>query len=507
MPYVLGIDVGSSDCKVIAIDSSGTMVATGRQSYPTQTPRPGWVEQDPEDWYRVACTTVRQCVAALDARQIVGLSVDGPAHNVALMDADGQVIYPTLHWSDLRSIPQAERLSAHARRIFELSYSQVNPSWTLTQLLWLKENEPDVWARLRRLLVTKDYVRYRLTGRYQTDVYDAIGTQLYDVEADQWSSELCDLIGFDPANLPPVAPAGSVSGLLLPEAAQAMGLPPGIPVAVGSGDSVVEAFGIGAVQPGQCLVKIGTAANVNLVAARPMPSPQVITYRHVVADRWFTISATNSGASTMRWFRETFCAHEEQQALAAGVSVYELINQLAEDVRPGADGLLFHPYLKGERTPHWNPTLRGNFVGIGATHTLHHFARAVMEGVAYSLRDCHETVRALGQPIERSYLIGGGARSRLWCQIIADVLGTPLLKPAVEDAAFGAAMLAGVTVGLFANWEQAVAQCAKIDATFEPDARRHALYSAYFDIYRAVTKDLQVHDLALTRLAANPPSI
>src|SRR5581483_4056504 len=327
--------------------------------------------QAPEDWYHAACRAVRGCMAtaSIDPALIAGISIAGPAHNVALMDESGRILYPVIHWSDLRSTPQAERLeTACGQRIFEISFSRVNPSWTLTQLCWLRENEPAVWSRLRKILVTKDYVRYRLTGVYQTDVYDAIGTQLYDVIADRWSEELCTLVGFSPDWLPVVASPQALSGVLRPEPAQNLGLQPGTPVAVGSGDSVVEAFGIGVIQPGQCIVKLGTAANVNIVTARPYPSRQAITYRHVVDGNWFTITATNSGASTMRWFRDTFCRRELEIAQNQGISVFALIDQLAADAPPGAQGLICHPYLMGERSPHWDPNLRGDFVGVSAQH-------------------------------------------------------------------------------------------------------------------------------------------
>lgn len=494
--YLLGIDVGSSDCKVVLISTSGEIIAQRAQSYPTHQLGEGRVEQNPEDWYQVACAVTRDCVGAsgIDPVQIAGAAVDGPAHNVALLDEAGAVLRPTIHWSDLRSIPQTERLEdALGHTILSTTYCRVNPAWTLPQLLWLKENEADIWARLRRILVTKDYVRYRMTGVYQTDIYDAIGTQLYDVELGVWSPELTDLLGFRAAWLPCVEHASAISGPLLPHAAEAMGLVSGIPVAVGSGDSVVEAFGIGAIEPGHCIVKLGTAANVNLVTARPYPSRQTITYQHVIPSHWFTITATNSGAATMRWFRETFFQRESEQAQARGVSIHEIIDQMADGVAPGSDGLIFHPYLKGERSPYWDPYLRGDFVGISAQHNMHHFARAVLEGVAYSIRDCLQVVAAIGEPVTRFTLIGGGSKSAVWRRILCDVLGEPLHRPQNESAAYGSALLAGVATGVFADWQTAVDQCVQTREIIHPDAANHELYDAYFDVYRSITADLQRH--------------
>jgi xylulokinase len=501
--YLLGIDVGSSDCKAMVITLAGDIAASCTQAYPTHYPRASWAEQNPEDWYQAACTAVRGCLSAsaIDPHAIVGIAVDGPAHNVALMDARGDLLRSTIHWSDLRSKPQAERLEAsHGEHIFDLTATRPNPSWTLAQLLWLKDNQPDIWARLRRILVTKDYVRFRFTGGYQTDIYDAIGTQMYDLHSDCWSDELCDLLGFDPAWLPPAVFATAVAGPLQASAAHDTGLVAGTPVAVSSGDSVVEAFGIGAVTPGDCIVKLGTAANVNLVTAEARPSAQTITYRHIAASHWFTITPTNSGASTMRWFRDTFCRYEAERAQQSGISVYQLIDELALGAPAGSDGLLFHPYLMGERAPYWDPDLRGDFIGIRAHHRLNHFSRAILEGVAFSIRDCVQVVESLGQPVTSFRLIGGGAKSQLWQQVMADVLGQPLLKPAVEDAAFGAALLAGVAVGVFTDVTQAAQTCAQVERTLQPDPAAHQLYNRYFELYRAAARDLMAHNHSLAQL-------
>jgi xylulokinase len=501
MPILLGVDVGSSGCKVTAVTEGGQIVAVGRETYPTAYPRPGWAEQDPEAWYRAACSAIRLCLSAgaFDVGDVAALAIVGPAHNVALMDAGGAVIHPTIHWSDLRSLPQAERLEAeHGGRIFDISYQRVNPSWTLSQLLWLKENEPDLWRRLKRVLVTKDYVRYRLTGHYQTDFFDAIGLQLFDVAGNVWSEELCDLIEFPTGNLPPPCPPHETAGALLPEAARATGLPAGIPVAVSSSDVTLEAAGVGALHPGQGIVKLGTAACVNLVTDQLRPSPKTLTYPHVVPGRGFTITATNAGTASVRWFSEAF---GPLPAADPALGPYERLTALAAEAPPGCEGLLFHPYLMGERSPYWDPRLRADFVGIGSHHGLRHFARAVLEGVAFSLRDCSEAVIELGEPIHDFRLLGGGAQSALWPQIICDVLGRPLLLPAVKDAAFGAALLAGVAVGLYSGWESAVDQCVPEPGTILPDPARHALYSDYFAVYQDVTRDLARHSHRLAILA------
>lgn len=501
--YLIGVDVGSSDCKCMIIDTDGHIIASETLSYPTNYPHPTWAQQNPEDWYQAACQSIRTCiqVSEINPLNVLGIAIDGPAHNVALMDKKNCVIYPTIHWSDLRSVPQSKRLESElGDEIFALTYCRVNPAWTLAQLLWLKENEPSIYARLRRILVTKDYVCHRFTGQYQTDEYDAIGTQLYDVKAGKWSQDLLDILDLESSWLPSVAGATDISGKLTKNAARDTGLVEGIPVAVGSGDSVVEAASIGAIAPGTCIVKLGTAANVNLVTSQPLPTHGSITYRHVVNPYWFTITATNAGAFTMRWFRDTFCRHEVEQAEQNKQNVYELINQLAGASTSGARGILFHPYLRGERSPHWDPDLRGSFTGIHARHTIHDFARAVLEGVAFSIRDCLEIVHSLGQPIHQYFLIGGGSKSDLWGQVLCDVLGIDLIKPAVESAAYGSAMLAGISVGLFNGWDEAIAICSQSQIKLIPTESTRKLYDTYFNIYCDITHDLKQHNHRMSQL-------
>jgi xylulokinase len=385
--------------------------------------------------------------------------------------------------------------------ISRLTYQRVNPSWTLAQLLWLKEREPETWSRLRRVLVTKDYVRYRFTGTYQTDTYDAIGTQLYDVRARDWSQELCDILGFPLDRLPPVSSAWSLAGTLQPDAARDTGLLSGIPVAVGSGDTVMEAYAVRAVDPGQCIVKLGSAACVNVVTSQPHPMPSSLTYVHVVPGRWFTIMATNSGASTHRWFGETFLGDATEPD-----SIPDAIERLAASAPPGCEGLLFHPYLMGERSPHWDPHLRGDLVGIGAHHELRHFARAILEGVAFSVRDCARALDELPESVIDRRLTGGGAQSAVWRQILCDILGHALTHARARDAAFGSALLAGVAAGLFPDWRPALAACPVDEERLEPDPGVHALYDEYFDVYCDVARDLVRHSHRLADLADSGPT-
>ncbi|MDO9545268.1 MAG: xylulokinase [Pelolinea sp.] len=500
---LIGLDIGTSGCKASVVDLTGSIIESSTHVYQTDYPRPGLAEQNPEDWYYSACMAVRSCIATgkFPPRDIVGIGITGPAHNVALMDDTGKVLRPTIHWSDLRSASQCEYLdSKMSEEIFKITYQRVNPSWTLPQLMWLKEKETDIWKKLQHILVTKDYVRYRLNGKYHTDLYDAIGTQMFNVAESKWSQYLCDFLEFNIDWLPQVLPATEISGRLTHCGAEDTGLSEGTPIVIGSGDSVVEAFGIGITEIGQCLIKLGSAANVDLVTKAPLPSLETMTYHHIVDDRWFSIAATNSGSSTLRWFRNTFCQLQVLKAKEQNLDPYELIGNLAENVTPGCEGLLFHPYLMGERTPYWNPYLRGDFVGITAHHKLHHFTRAILEGVAFSIRDCYQEITSLGQTVTERRLIGGGSKSLLWSQILCDVLGEPLLKPVINDAAYGAALLAGIGVGLFENYQDATKQCVKITEELSPNFEFHNLYNKYFSIYKEIVHQLADQDYKLIEL-------
>jgi xylulokinase len=495
MDVLIGIDVGSSGSKAIAIDRAGRILATGSQTYATRYPKPGWAEQDPEDWYRSACAAIRSCLAegGLEGEGVAAVAFVGPAHNAALLDGKGRVLRPVLHWSDLRSSRQADRLERESgKRIFELSGQRVNPVWTLPQLLWIKENEPDNWRRIARIQITKDYVRLRFTGTYATDPYDAVGTMLCRLSDSRWSADLCALIGLDPQLLPPIRANHELAGKIGKEAAGHSELPAGTPVGTGAGDSPAEALGVGVVGPGQGTVKLGTAGIVTLVTPAPLPDRRTLTYPYLLDKRGITIGATNTGTATFRWFRERFFP---------GMGFDELV-ELAATAPPGSEGLIFHPYLMGERTPHWDPALRGDFIGIGNHHSSSHFARAIMEGVAYSLRECADAVNSLGVATVERKLLGGGSKSGLWGQILTDVLGQPLVKPGVEDAAFGAALLAGVSVGVFPDWTAAVRSCVRDIRTIEPDEKTKAVYDAYFEEYRGITMDLREHSRRLAALSA-----
>lgn len=487
---LLGIDVGSSKCKVSIIDLDGSCVAVGESAYITHHFNHGWAEVNPEDWYLAARSATRNCIerANLKPSDIDAIAVDGPAHNIALLDGNDKIIRPTLHWSDLRSKKESEFLQKEFRNDF---YNLTpHPSWTISQLLWLKNHEPETMNRLRKMLVTKDYVRYRLTGEYVTDFYDAIGTQLFDTSKNCWSEKLLKIIKLSVSLLPEVKFSSAGAGFLLPEAAADLGLFAGIPVAVGSGDSAVEAASIGAISQGDAIIKLGTAANFNIINNSPLNDGQTINYPHVFSKNWIVISPLNSGTSTIDWFKDSFCKSEIAEAAKYGEDPLRLIQQLSAKAPVGSDGLLFHPYLKGERAPYWDSRLRGHFSGISMNHGISQFSRSVFEGISYSLFDCYNSI-VKQIDLKRFWIIGGGARNELWSQIITDIFGVECQRPINDDASVGSAILAGISVGVFDDWEDAVQEITDHASKLKPNKKNSELYSYYFDIYKSIIPSIK----------------
>jgi xylulokinase len=488
-PYLMGADVGTSSCKVVLIDSHGQTLARARAGYATDFPHAGWAEQNPQDWYHALSQATQRCLqtANVPAQDVLALSVCGPAHNVVLLDRDGRVLQPVILWSDRRSAPQADWLEeGFGTSIYEITYQAVSPGWSLAQLLWVRQNRPALWQRVDRVIIGKDYLSYRLTGSWRTDWYDAMGTQMFDAGDGIWSRLICDILGLSVDRLPPVSDATDITGKVTPAAAEDTGLAPGTLVAVGSGDSVVEALGAGVVKPGQCIVKLGTAGNVSVVTAAPRPDRKTLTYRHVIPELWYTITATNSGASSANWFQDAF-GLAAIPAEAADVSVVE---HLAGGAPAGSEGLIFHPYLQGERSPYWDPLLRGDFVGITMSHALEHLCRAVLEGVAFSLRDCRELLRDLELPITEFRIMGGGARGRLWRQILADVFNSEMTVASAEATSYGAALVAGVAARVFSDLNTAARIRTRGHEIVQPDPKAAAVYARLFPVYRRVTQCL-----------------
>jgi xylulokinase len=476
-PHLLGIDLGAGSLKATIIDATGKVIGEASHPITTNVPHFGWSEQDPAEWFFALCAAVPAAIAAagIQPGAITGIGISAGAHIPVLTDEFGTVLRPAILWNDQRSATQAAALHEKAgAKIIATALNRVNPTWTLAMLAWLQEHEPAVIARIRRLYLAKDYLRFCLTGTWETDFSDAIGALLGDNTTKNWSPELCALIGWDMAHLPPIVAPTEIVGGVTPDAAARTGLQAGTPVVCASNDTTVEFFGIGAIQPGIGGVKLATAGVLFLATQGPSVSPPISCYPHIIDGMFYTATGTNSCASAHRWLRDIMFAEggfEAMDALAAGIA-------------PGADGLLFHPYLQGERAPYWDPLLRADFIGLTISHGKAHFARALYEGIGFSIRDLLEAARGLGLSFGTIRLMGGGARSETWRQIIADITGLTVERTESADASFGAALIAGVGTGAFASPQDAVAKCVRLLDTTAPDPKVHQFYSELFDIYK-----------------------
>ena len=476
---LLGIDYGTGGCKVTVLDETGAFVGEASTEYVTYHDHPGWSEQEPGDWWTSLKASLDKLRAkGVDLSRIAACSLDGSTHNAVLLDADYKPVRRTIMWTDQRATAECEALRAGwSEKIFSTCYQMPAPTWTLPQMMWLKANEPEALEKTAHVLFVKDYVRYLLTGHAATDRIEAQGTLFFNMAKMDWDEELVQMAGLRPANLPSFIAPTDVAGRVTASAAAATGLPEGLPVVCGSSDSAVEDYGAGAVEPGDLILKLATAGNVNSMTAEAHPHPKTLTYSHIVPGMWYSVSATNAAALCQRWMRDTW-----------GFSDYGTMDKEAATSPIGANGVFFHPYLQGERCPYWDPALRASFTGVSIASSRGDFCRSLLEGVAFSLRDCYGTLQEMGLPVKRIFLIGGGARSRLWSEIVCNVFNRPVAVPTPGDASFGACLLAGTGIGVFADVKDAVAKCLHVDRTIEPDPASAEKYYSLYAVYR------QIHD-------------
>lgn len=485
--YLLGVDLGAGSLKATIVDDDGRVAGEGSQPIETSMPKFGWSEQDPDSWFEALCRAIPQALkgAGIEPGAIAGVGLSAGAHIPVLTDAHGKVLRPAIMWNDQRSAAEARELhEAAGELILARSLNKVNPTWTLAMLKWLGRHEPETVAKVGRLYLAKDYLRSRLTGTWETDYSDVLGALMADDATRDWSPELCRLIDWRADTLPPVVRPEAVVGGVTAAAAAQTGLAEGTPVVCGSNDTTVEFFGVGALRPGMGAVKLATAGVLFLATEGPSVNPPISCYPHILDGLYYTATGTNSCASAHRWLRDRFFLGANGPEEGRGAAAFAEMDRLAAGIPAGSEGLLFHPYLQGERAPYWDPLLRADFLGMTMRHQRGHFARALYEGIAFSIRDLLEAARGLGLEFTTIRLMGGGARSATWRQIIADVTGLEIERPANGDASFGAALVAGVGVGVFEGPRQAVERCVRILDRCQPDPERHRLYSELFALYK-----------------------
>lgn len=492
--FLLGADLGTGALKLTLLSTKGKVSATAVKEYPTYYPQISWSEQNPEDWFGSFKLALDEIMSdtGISANDIVAVAFDGATHTAVLMDEDFRVLRNAILWSDQRSLVQSNYLhQEYGDKIFDITYHYPDTLWTLPQALWVRDNEPAIWQKTKRILFAKDYLRYLLTGEYVTDRIEAMGSMFFDVREENWSDELCDIMQFSIDDLPHIVAPTDVVGKVTAHAGKETGLAPGTPVLAGATDTCMEVLAAGAIEKGQATVKLATAGRICVITEQAYPHPFLMNYRHVIPGKWYPGTTTRSCASSYRWFRDTFADHEQGIADRTGANVYHILDEAAKKISLGSEGLFFHPYLLGEFTPYADPYLKASFVGLSMKHTKAHCARAVLEGVAFSLRDCLDVIRELNVSIDDIRIIGGGAKSPLWRQIVADVLGIQVTKMAIDDSSFGSALMAGVGIGVFSDLREAVTKCTEVQEVIEPNMTNHEKYEELFALYKEIHDGLE----------------
>jgi xylulokinase len=485
---VLGIDIGTGGSRAVLLGDDGRLLASSTVEHvPFVSARAAWAEQDPDDWWRAAQAVARAAIVAagVTGRDITGVGLSGQMHGAVLLDDRGAVLRPSIIWCDQRTDAECEWLNGVVgpERLLRLTLNPALTNFTLTKLLWVRTHEPEIWRRVRHVLLPKDYVRFRLSGEYAIDVADASGTLMLDVARRRWSDELLNAVDIDRRMLPAVFESPAICARVTAEAATSTGLATGTPIVAGAGDQAAGAIGMGITRPGAVSATIGTSGVVFAATDRPALDPRgrLHTFCHAIPGRWHVMGVTQAAGLSLRWLRDQWHGGPAHRAS------YDDLTREAAATSPGADGVLWAPYLMGERTPHLDPHIRGALVGLAAHHGRGHIVRAVLEGVAFSLRDTFTIFSELQIPVERIRLGGGGARSPLWRQIQANVYGHAVETVAADEgAAFGAAVLAGVGARIWSSVDEACDALVQTGTRTpaEPDIVK--AMNAQYELYRRV---------------------
>ena len=499
MPHLLGIDIGTSGTKTLVCDERGRVIATAMAEHAIYHPKPGYSEQKPEDWWQATITATKAVLkkAKLKVGDIGGLGLSGQMHGSVFLDKKGKVIRPALLWNDQRTAEECADIEQAVGGREKLIGMVANPAltgFTAPKILWLRKREPRNYDKVAQILLPKDYVRFRMTGEYVTDVSDASGTLLLDVANRRWSRELLSTLGIDPALLPRCGESTDVTGTLTADAAKALGLAEGTPVVGGAADNAAAAVGNGVVTAGTVAASLGTSGVMFAHSDAPALDPlgRVHTMCHAVPGKWCVFGCMLSAGGSFQWLRNQLGQAEVALAKKQKIDPYELLIAEAAATPPGAEGLFFLPYLTGERCPHPDPYARGAWIGLTARTTRGMMIRAVLEGVTYGMRDALEIMKTMQIPVAQIRVTGGGARSDFWRHLQADVYNRPLvLTNATEGPAYGVALLAGVGTGVFGSVEEACRATIKPVQTVKPNAKAGVLFDRHYKVYTKLYDDLK----------------
>ena len=500
MRYLAGIDLGTSAVKAAIFSEKGKLISSASVEYPLYQPRNGWAEQEPEDWYNGAVSAIKTAVAdgGVDPADIVSVGMSGQMHGLVMLDRSGQPLRRSIIWCDQRTAEECRELTEKLGydKLIEITANPALAGFTASKILWVKKNEPEIFGKCRYILLPKDYLRYRLTGELATEVSDASGMQLLDIAHRRWSPEMLEAVGITENMLGKVYESPDITGYITKEASQATGLPVTACVVGGAGDNAAAAVGSGIVTVGKAFTTIGTSGVVFAHTDEPVLDRRgrVHTFCCAVPGKWHVMGVTQAAGLSLKWFRDNFCSAEVETARLMGIDPYVLMDKEAENSPLGANGLLYMPYLMGERTPHLDSECRGAFIGLSAAHSRGDMIRAVMEGVAFSLLDCEEIFSEMGIKINEMYACGGGGRSKVWRGMLADMYGCKVktLKSS-EGAALGAAILAATGAGIYPSVENACSAMTEEGDIIAPDKERtdgyRELYCVFKEVYPAL-KDI-----------------
>ncbi len=502
--------MGTSGTKTLLARVDGEVAATATVDYPLHALKPGWAEQDAEDWWNAASAGIRRVLQTSGAKpeEIAGIGVTGQMHSSVLLDAAGHVVRPPILWCDVRTAAECRQIETDLggrARLIELTGNPALEGFTAPKLIWLRNHERESYNRIKTVLLPKDYIRWRLTGELATDVSDAAGTLLYDVRRREWSTPVLEGLGLDPAWLPRVAESAEVVGTVTEAAANATGLKAGTPVVAGGADNTCGAIGAGVVRPGQALVSIGSSGVVFVPTATPQLHPEGIvhTFVHSVPGTWYVMGVTLAAGLSLRWVRDELGQLEQLAGSLSRTSAYDLLAAQAQLAPPGSEGLYFLPYLSGERTPHADASARGVWFGLAASHKRAHLIRSVFEGITYSLRDALDAIRAMGVAAEEVRLVGGGAKSAFWHQLTADILNVGVARMAMDEGpGFGALLLAGVGSGVYRDIHDATRQTVRVKDAVQPDPAAAREYEERFRFYQSLYPALKQSFAGVSRLQA-----
>ncbi|MBP0973093.1 MAG: xylulokinase [Oscillospiraceae bacterium] len=507
MRYVIGIDLGTSGTKTVLFDETGQVIASHTIEYPLYQPQNGYAEQEPADWREAAFDTVRAVMdkSGIAPADVKAIGLSGQMHGLVMLDAENRVLRRSIIWCDQRTAAECAEITEKvgADRLMAITANPALTGFTASKILWVRNHEPDIYAKCRHILLPKDYVRFCLTGEYATEVSDASGMQLLDIPGRCWSDEVLEKLGIDKAMLAKVYESPEITGELTREAAERCGLIPGIPVVGGAGDNAAAAVGTGVVRDGKAFTTIGTSGVVFAHTSDITidPKGRVHTFCCAVPGAWHIMGVTQGAGLSLKWFRDNFCASEKETAALMGVDPYYLMDKAVQESPIGANRLLYLPYLMGERTPHLNPDARGVFFGLSAMHTKRDMLRAVMEGVTYSLRDCVEVCREMGVNVSDMMACGGGGTSPVWRQMLADLYGGPVGTVASKEGpALGVAILAMVGAGIYPSVPEACDAVIRQGTVQEPIAENIPAYETYYRLYTKLYPAMREQFKALAAL-------